>query len=204
MKVIAVILIAILTFNIAPSIERTTAESQEKSSETTEKRKQYNVPKQAKKVTKQDEKKPKKKITWRDNPNDCDLETQVVWKSDFSCHEKPSPVKRTSSPKQTNGGCGLVDRYDWNRRVAYAVCMGESTSNSTAENWRDNHGSCRGSFGLMQIACFWFPYYGYSLSAYKHNPEVNMKLAYKIYKRSGNSFHPWGAYTSGKYLKYLR
>lgn len=52
---------------------------------------------------------------------------------------------------------------------------------------------CQGSFGLMQISCH---------SGQLYNPEQNIAAAWEKYKARG--WQPWGAYTSGKYLKYLR
>ena len=65
---------------------------------------------------------------------------------------------------------------------------------------QDNHGTCRGSYSLMQVGCFWYYHYGYSDKDF-HNPKINMEIAYKIYKRQ-NSFRAWTTYTSGKYLTF--
>lgn len=96
-------------------------------------------------------------------------------------------------PFVATGGCLLVNEYDWDVKTAYAVCMAESGGNPNASNLNDNHGSCIGSYGLMQIACIHGGVF--------YNPAENMAKAYEIYSRSGWS--PWGAYTSGKYLKFL-
>ena len=103
--------------------------------------------------------------------------------------------KAPEQPTQPiTGDCSLVNDYDWDKRVAYAICLGESSNDYTKINWKDNHKSCIGSFGLMQIACI----HGASPET---TPEQNMAMAYDIYKSSGWS--PWGAYTNGSYLKYL-
>ena len=107
---------------------------------------------------------------------------------------EPKPVVRT-------GNCSLVNNYDWPKQTAYGICMAESKGNSSATNVGDNHGKCRGSYGLMQVGCFWFPYYGYAVSQ-GHDAEINMKVAYQIYKRQGG-FGAWTTYTSGKYKQYL-
>lgn len=96
-------------------------------------------------------------------------------------------------PAAQTGGCSLVNNYNWDTRVAYAVCMAESGGNSMASNWNDNHGSCIGSHGLMQIACIHGGVF--------HDPVQNMNKAYEIYQRSG--WQPWGAYTSGAYARFL-
>lgn len=133
----------------------------------------------------------------KENPNKCDTNAEWIY-PDGTCHKKnvesiaSSSVAPTAS---TSGNCDLVRNYtNWDTSVAYAVCMAESGGNSNAANYNDNHGTCVGSFGLMQLACFWI--------SNPTDPTANMAKANEIYSRSGWS--PWGAYTSGKYLKYLR
>lgn len=89
------------------------------------------------------------------------------------------------------GDCMLAYNYDWNADIAYQVCMKESGGRSNATNWTDNHGSCTGSFGIWQIGCFWFPYYGYGEQAH-YDPVIGTQIAYNIWKRQGN-FHAWSA-----------
>lgn len=108
------------------------------------------------------------------------------------------PVESVQKPPEPTpvavAGCDLVNNYsNWDQRVARAVCMAESGGNTYAANTTDNHGRCKGSFGLMQLACFWIPN--------PYDPVANMAKANEIYTRSG--WAPWGAYTSGKYLRYL-
>ena len=103
-------------------------------------------------------------------------------------------VTNTQTASASSGNqCTLVNNYSWDKRTAYAVCMAESGGNTNAANMNDNHGRCIGSFGLMQLACFWIPN--------PTDPNANMAKAYEIYTRSG--WQPWGAYTSGKYQQYL-
>lgn len=132
----------------------------------------------------------------KDNPNKCDTNTEWIY-PDGSCHKKQaeSIASSTTAPTaSSSGGCELVRNYtNWDTNVAYAVCMAESGGNTNAANYNDNHGKCIGSFGLMQLACFWIPN--------PTDPNANMAKANEIWSRSGWS--PWGAYTSGKYLKYL-
>lgn len=132
------------------------------------------------------------------NPKKCNLDTEVMYESDGSCHKKTFNATVTSD-KSTNkasgsGNCSLVNNYSgWDKRVAYAVCMAESGGNPNAANWNDNHGSCMGSFGLFQIGCI---HAGASFDG-----KTNVETAYRLYKSSGWS--PWTTYTSGKYLKYM-
>lgn len=132
----------------------------------------------------------------KENPKNCDQATEWIY-PDGSCHKKKTESiasSTTSNAPVSSGGCELVNKYSsWDKNVARAVCLAESGGNSNAANYNDNHGSCVGSFGLMQLACFWIPN--------PTDPEANMRKANEIYNSSGWS--PWGAYTSGKYLKYL-
>ena len=106
----------------------------------------------------------------------------------------PQPTTPQEAPKQARAGdCSLVNNYNWDKRIAYAVCMAESGGNTMASNMNDSHGQCRGSFGLMQLACFWTPN--------PHDPVENMNKAYEIYSRSG--WQPWGAFTSKAYERFL-
>lgn len=92
-------------------------------------------------------------------------------------------------------GCELVNKYDWDKQIAYAVCMAESGGNAMASNFNDKHNGCIGSFGLMQIACI------HTNKQAEYNPEANMAKAYEIYQRSG--WKPWGAFTSKAYERFL-
>lgn len=111
-----------------------------------------------------------------------------------------APVVR-QAPVQS-GDCSIVNNYNWNKQVAYAVCMAESGGNPNATNMQDNHGSCVGSFGLMQVACI----HGGAF----YDPKQNMDKAYQVYScgsRINNkcvpSWNPWGAYTNGSYMRYM-
>ena len=100
------------------------------------------------------------------------------------------PIKTANS-----GGCELVNNYNWDKRVAYAVCMAESGGNANAENWNDRHNGCIGSGGLMQIACV------HTGGVLELDPVKNMAKAYEIYQRSG--WRQWGAFTSNAYMRYM-
>lgn len=93
------------------------------------------------------------------------------------------------------GGCLLTYKYDWNQEIAYQVCMKESGGREDALNPTDDHmawAKCMGSYGLMQIACGFAPYFGYSYEAL-YIADINIDIAYKVYQRAGNSFKPWSA-----------
>lgn len=101
---------------------------------------------------------------------------------------EPTPVVE---PPVTSSDCSLVNNYDWPRDIARGICLAESGGNPNAVNWGDNHGKCVGSFSLMQVGCFWYPYFGYSEADF-YNPIVNMDIAYKIWQRQGG----FGAWTT--------
>lgn len=103
----------------------------------------------------------------------------------------PAPETQSSVPVAVTGDCSLAYNYDWNADIAYQVCMKESGGRADATNWTDNHGKCMGSYGLWQIGCFWFPYYGYGEAAH-YDPQIGTQIAYNIWKRQGN-FHAWSA-----------
>lgn len=130
------------------------------------------------------------------NPNNCDLTTQVMW-DDGTCHDKPKQAAVPTPRPVAQGGCeayrSLVAQYDWNVNIAMAVMRAESGCNPNAANLRDRHANCTGSFGLFQLACFW--------TSTPYDPAHNVAKAYEIYSRSG--WKPWGAYTNGSYKKYL-
>ena len=90
----------------------------------------------------------------------------------------------------------IINQYDWDKDLAYAVMMSESSDNAEVVNWKDSHRTCNGSYGLFQIGCL-----------HETNPELlkdkeyNVKRAYELYKENG--WRIWGGYTSGNYKKYL-
>jgi len=94
----------------------------------------------------------------------------------------------------TAGDCSLTSKYDWDSRVAYAVCMAESNGNPLAYG---DGGTKYPSIGLMQIRTL--P--GRPSIEQLYNPEFNMQFAYNMWKNQG--FNPWSAYKSGAYKKFL-
>ena len=132
----------------------------------------------------------------KDNPQNCDQATEWIY-PDGSCHKKQaeSIASSTTAPTaSSSAGCELVNNYtNWDTRVAYAVCMAESGGNPNAFNGNDHHNGCTGSIGLMQIACIH--------AGASYDPATNIATANRLYVSSG--WKIWGAFTSGKYLKYM-
>ena len=81
----------------------------------------------------------------------------------------------------------LIAQYDWNVDIAYQIMLCESQKNPNAVNWNDIHNGCRGSFGLMQVACVHNSYFESIDELYI--PEVNIEIAYEIYQKQG--FNAW-------------
>lgn len=145
------------------------------------------------------------------NPNKCDLAKQQMWASDGSCHDKTTmSTSRTqnashaSSGVVTGGSCEAeIAKYDWPQNLARAVMLAESSGNPTIVN---NNPATRD----YSVGCFQINLYGANArtrpsEAWLKNAANNVSYAYGIYKANGSSFAgQWGAYNSGKYLKYMR
>jgi len=89
------------------------------------------------------------------------------------------------------GGCesfrGIVAQYDWDVNTMMRIMKAESSCIPTKHNFGDNHRTCLGSYGLMQIGCV----HGYTV-AYLESPENNIAAAYKIFKSQG--YTAWSTY----------
>lgn len=123
------------------------------------------------------------------DPNHC--EPAMWWRADnYECIPKtgvstPAPTARVAVASGT-GDCSLVNNYNWDRTVAFNVCMAESGGNPNNANWSDPHPEmgCNGSFGLFQINC------GHGQV---FDGPANVAIAYQMYQASG--WKPWGATT---------
>lgn len=115
------------------------------------------------------------------------------------------PPTPAPAPAPITGDCNAVNGYDWDVRVAYAVCMAESGGNPTIDNAGLNRDGTV-DYGLMQINSIHADMVGGDLESLR-NPEVNMRVAYSLYqgamRRDQPGFQPWSAYNNGKYLNYL-
>lgn len=81
--------------------------------------------------------------------------------------------------------------------TAVAVAMAESELNPYALNAQDSHKGCKGSYGIFQVGCL-----HESDPSLLYDVEHNIRRAREIYDERG--WKPWGAYTDGRYLAYVR
>ena len=134
------------------------------------------------------------------NKNNIDQKKIELEKSEAQVNDKPALLVEEGCEQYRH----LVERYQWDKAVAMAVMEAESTQNGihcnpSAANMNDVHKDingnviCIGSFGLFQISCH---------SGQVYDPEKNVEIAWQKYQARG--WQPWGAYTSGLYLKYLK
>lgn len=101
---------------------------------------------------------------------------------------KPAPaprtVRKTAGVEQWRHLCGKYFPGQVENCLAIMGC--ESGGNQFNANWTDNHGVCKGSFGLMQISCH---------SGQVFDPDENVRLAMLKYQASlrlrGNGWLPW-------------
>ena len=92
--------------------------------------------------------------------------------------------------------CLLVENYsNWDQRIAYATCRGESEGWPWAYNKNDYHPSkkCYGSWGLMQIGCLHFDWMNVKDSDKLFDPQYNIEKANQLY-RICDCFDHWSAY----------
>ena len=135
-------------------------------------------------------------VTWRDNPNNCDLTTQYVLADTLECKDKPK--SQTTATQSTHAvGCEnyrqLVSQYEWNVEVALKVMKAESGCNPGAVG--DQY-AIRGvyapSCGLFQIRTL----QGRPSCNQLQNPTTNVEWAIKLYRASG--WQPWSVCKNGK------
>jgi hypothetical protein len=74
---------------------------------------------------------------------------------------------------------GLIRRYDWDWKTAYAIAKCESSFKPTAYN-PERHRGCNGSYGIFQVACL-----HWKEGEDRFDPALNVGRAYEVYKRQG-------------------
>lgn len=144
-------------------------------------------------------------VTWRDNPNNCNQDTQwIAQDPPHDCINKPVPTASVvpaaaPSASTSNGGCYeiLLAQYDWDAGLMRAIMQAESGCNASAIG--DNYviaGLYAPSCGLLQIRTL----AGRPSCEALQDPVTNIEWAYKVY--SGQGYNAWSVYTNGKYLQY--
>lgn len=93
----------------------------------------------------------------------------------------------------------LVEKYDWDARIALAVMEAEShcKTDAVGDTWEIG-GIVAPSCGLMQVRTIaeWR-----GTCEQLHNPEFNIDIAYKVYV--GQGWKAWSVFNNGAYKKYL-
>lgn len=133
-----------------------------------------------------------KELTWQDNPNGCQLDTQYVREDNLECIEKPAVVSKTTTPvtQVATGNCeayrSLVSQYNWDvETMLYAMRL-ESGCNPNAVG--DNYaigGIHAPSCGLLQVRTL--P--GRPTCEELKNPAKNVETAYIIWTTQG--YNAW-------------
>ena len=96
------------------------------------------------------------------------------------------------------GDCSLVNNYQWDTRVAFAICKAESGGNHLAHNKANTNGT--DDKGLMQINSIHVNS-GLIGDNERFDPHKNLDAAYAIYKGSG--FTAWSAFNNGSYQIFM-
>lgn len=124
-------------------------------------------------------------LEWKDNPNECDTNTQYILADTFECRDKPVANKVVASVQHPIG-CEnyreLVSQYDWNVSVMLQIMKAESSCNPSSVG--DNYpirGLLAPSCGLFQIRTLSSRP---SCEALK-DPATNIAWAYRIYQGQG-------------------
>lgn len=110
--------------------------------------------------------------------------------------QPPQPTPLPVAPQ----GCEAVNGYDWNKRIAYAVCMAESGGVAGSHVYSDE--TQDDSYGLFQINLYGNLKYDRPAPAVLLTAQGNVEYAYRLYV-AHNGFTPWSAYKSGKYLTHM-
>lgn len=149
---------------------------------------QYTVDEEATKAKKVVDKEPE--LTWRDNPQNCKDTTRISAEPPFEClPSQPKQQQTVANDTAPSRDCyfDLLKQYDWDVATMQRIMRAESGCNPTNHNFGDNHGSCFGSYGLLQIGCV----HGYTVS-YLSSPANNIAAAYKVWQ--GQGYTAWTTY----------
>lgn len=94
-------------------------------------------------------------------------------------------------------GCSLVDNYDWDTKIAHAVCMAESGGNPNADNTGLNQDGSNDK-GLMGINSI---HSDLISDLDRLDPVKNVEAGYQIYK--GGGWKPWSSFNNNSYRRFL-
>lgn len=143
---------------------------------------------------------PEKVVTWQDNPNNCNTDTQYISEdAPFNCIDKPQPAAVATNVVPVGvhdlGGTGScaeeIVKYKWPQSVAIAVASAESGMRPGVVNNNP-------STGDYSIGCFQVNIYGGNAASRPSqeqlmNAKVNVEWAYNNYVANGHSFiGQWG------------
>lgn len=106
----------------------------------------------------------------------------------------PQPITPPALPTD----CNAVDGYDWNTKIAYAICMAESRGDPSATGYNTDGTIDR---GLMQVNSIHADLVNGNLAAL-YTPAVNIKIAYSL-SHQGTNWTAWSTYNNGEYRKFL-
>lgn len=79
----------------------------------------------------------------------------------------------------------MIEVFPWNTATVLEIAHLESRCNPKAYN-PESHKTCNGSIGIMQDACMHF-----NKGENPYDPYTNIKVAYRVYLKAGESFRPW-------------
>lgn len=120
------------------------------------------------------------------------LKVDPNWREDVA-----TPKEKVATPVARNEIERLIiETFPEDPQTALAIARAESGLNPRAINAGDNHGVCKGSYGVFQVGCV----HGIPPETL-YDPVFNIKKARKLYDERG--WEPWGAYTNGSFRKHM-
>lgn len=144
-----------------------------------------------KQTTKQENIK-KSKVTWKDNPKNCNQETHWIAKEKpHKCIKKHTEIKRvqTSHKPGVEQWRSLVSKYNWDADLVLRIMSCESGGNPNSVNSTPPDYSV----GLMQINLYGSLALTRPSEAWLKVPANNIEYAYGM-SNGGTDFSPWTCY----------
>lgn len=94
---------------------------------------------------------------------------------------------------------------DWDHNIMTAIAKSENDTCDPLrhnETLTENHKTCVGSYGVLQVGCIHYIDYGYALTeANKNDLALNVQIAHKVWQKQG--YTAWTEYRNGGYRKHL-